>query len=126
MDHKMRRITYVATCGVLAVASSAWAEEAAAAAPKFDTGDTAWMLTSTALVLMMTIPGLFLFYGGLVRSKNVLSTIMHSFFCAALISVTWVLYGYSMAFGPTKGGLVGGLDFVGFNGLLGTASAIAP
>ena len=63
------------------------------------------MLTSTALVLMMTIPGLFLFYGGLVRSKNVLSTIMHSFFCAALISVTWVLYGYSMAFGPSQGGL---------------------
>ncbi len=66
-----------------AAAPTAGATEAPAA-PKFDTGDTAWMLTSTALVLMMTIPGLFLFYGGLVRSKNVLSTIMHSFFCAAL------------------------------------------
>src|SRR6188508_2678490 len=101
MDHKMRRLMYAAAGGVLAVASSAFAQEggeaAAAAAPKFDTGDTAWMLTSTALVLMMTIPGLFLFYGGLVRSKNVLSTVMHSFFCAALISVTWVLYGYSLA-----------------------------
>jgi Amt family ammonium transporter len=117
---------YAAACGALAVATSAGAEEAAAAAPKFDTGDTAWMLTSTALVLMMTIPGLFLFYGGLVRSKNVLSTIMHSFFCAALISVTWVLYGYSMAFGTSQGGLVGGMDFIGLKNILGTASAIAP
>jgi len=84
------------------------------------------MLTSTALVLMMTIPGLFLFYGGLVRSKNVLSTIMHSFFCAALISVTWVIYGYSMAFGTSQGGLVGGMDFIGLKNILGTASAVAP
>ena len=126
MNQQMRRLTYALACGALAVATSAGAEEAAAAAPKFDTGDTAWMLTSTALVLMMTIPGLFLFYGGLVRAKNVLSTIMHSFFCAALISVTWVLYGYSMAFGTSQGGLVGGLDFVGLKNVLGTASAIAP
>jgi Amt family ammonium transporter len=126
MNHQMRKVMYAAACGALAVATSAGAEEAAAAAPKFDTGDTAWMLTSTALVLMMTIPGLFLFYGGLVRSKNVLSTIMHSFFCAALISVTWVLYGYSMAFGTSQGGLVGGMDFIGLKNILGTASAIAP
>ncbi|MCC6765847.1 MAG: ammonium transporter [Deltaproteobacteria bacterium] len=112
------------------MASSAGAEEAAGAAaaapPTFDTGDTAWMLTSTALVLMMTIPGLFLFYGGLVRSKNVLSTVMHSFFCAALVSVTWVVYGYSLAFGPDKGGFIGGLDYAGMNGVLGTAQALAP
>ncbi len=130
MDQKMRRLMYAAAGGALAVASSAWAQEggeaAAPAAPTFDTGDTAWMLTSTALVLMMTIPGLFLFYGGLVRSKNVLSTIMHSFFCAALISVTWVLYGYSLAFGPSQGGFIGGLDYVGLNGVLGTAQALAP
>ena len=126
MDKKMLRLTYAVVGGVLAAGGPAWADEAAAAAPKFDTGDTAWMLTSTALVLMMTIPGLALFYGGLVRSKNVLSTIMHSFFCAALISVTWVLFGYSLAFGPTHGGLIGGLDFVGLNGILGTASAVAP
>ena len=74
---------------------------AQAGTPALDTGDTAWMLTSTALVLMMTIPGLALFYGGLVRSKNVLSTIMHSFFCAGLISVLWVAVGYSIAFGPS-------------------------
>jgi Amt family ammonium transporter len=120
---------YAAAAGVLAIASSAGAQEgeaAAAAAPTFDTGDTAWMLTSTALVLMMTIPGLFLFYGGLVRSKNVLSTIMHSFFCAALISVTWVLYGYSLAFGPTQGGLIGGFDYFGLSGVVGSAQALAP
>jgi ammonium transporter, Amt family len=103
------------------------AEAAAAAeAPTFDTGDTAWMLTSTALVLMMTIPALALFYGGLVRGKNVLSTLMHSFFCAMLVSITWVLFGYSLAFGPDVGGLIGGLDFVGLNGVLGTANALAP
>ncbi len=103
-----------------------FAEEAAATAPKFDTGDTAWMLTSSALVLMMTIPGLALFYGGLVRPKNVLSTLMHSFFCAALISVTWVLFGYSLAFGPDVGGIIGGTSFFGLSGVLGTASAVAP
>jgi Amt family ammonium transporter len=126
MTQKMQRLMYAVAGGVLTVASSAWAQDGAAAAPKLDTGDTAWMLTSTALVLMMTIPGLFLFYGGLVRSKNVLSTIMHSFFCAALISVTWVVYGYSLAFGTDVGGLVGGLDFLGMKGILGTTSAIAP
>jgi Amt family ammonium transporter len=75
------------------------------------------MLTSAALVLMMTIPGLFLFYGGLVRRKNALGTIMHSFILAALISVQWVLWGYSLAFGPDKAGLIGGLDWVGLAGV---------
>ena len=73
-----------------------------------DTGDTAWVLASTALVMLMT-PALGFFYGGLVRRKNVLSTIMHSFFILALISVQWVLWGYSLAFGPGTG-LIGGLD----------------
>ena len=91
-----------------------------------DSGDTAWMLTSTALVLMMTIPGLALFYGGLVRSKNVLSTIMHSFFCVGLVSVLWVLIGYTLAFGPSESGVVGGLGFFGLKGLIGTQSNIAP
>jgi Amt family ammonium transporter len=75
------------------------------------------MLTSSALVLMMTIPGLFLFYGGLVRRKNALGTIMHSFILAALISVQWVLWGYSLAFGPDKAGLIGGLDWIGLTGV---------
>lgn len=85
--------------------------------PKIDKGDTAWMLTSSALVLMMTIPGLFLFYGGLVRGKNALGTIMHSFIIVALISVQWVLWGYSLAFGPDKGGIIGSLAWFGLSGV---------
>jgi len=75
------------------------------------------MLTSAALVLMMTIPGLFLFYGGLVRSKNVLGTIMHSFIMVGVITIQWVLWGYSVAFGPDVGGLFGNLAWVGLNGV---------
>ena len=89
----------------------------AAAASKIDKGDTAWMLTSSALVLMMTAPGLALFYGGMVRQKNALGTLMHSFIIAALISVQWVLWGYSLAFGPDKGGIIGGLEWVGLQGV---------
>lgn len=82
-----------------------------------DTGDTAWILTSSALVLMMTIPGLFLFYGGLVRGKNVLGTIMQSFIIVGLISVQWVLFGYTLAFGPDKGGIIGSLAWLGLRGV---------
>jgi Amt family ammonium transporter len=83
-----------------------------------DTGDTAWLLMSTALVMIM-LPGLALFYGGLVRSKNVLSTIMHSFFGLALVSVVWVVIGFTLAFGPDVAGLglIGGLDFAMFSGV---------
>jgi Amt family ammonium transporter len=78
-------------------------------------GDTAWMLVATALVMIM-LPGLALFYGGLVRRKNVLSTIMHSFFGLAIVSVLWVLVGFSLAFGTDVGGLglIGGADYLGF------------
>ena len=76
-----------------------------------DSADTAWMLTATLLVLMMTIPGVALVYGGMVRKKNVLSTLMHSFAATALISVVWVAVGYSLAF--SKGNLfIGGLSKV--------------
>ncbi len=85
--------------------------------PAIDTGDTAWMLTSTLLVLLMTIPGLFLFYGGLVRAKNALGTIMHSFIIVALVSIQWVLIGYTLAFGPDVSGLIGNLDWLGLNGV---------
>lgn len=85
--------------------------------PKIDKGDTAWMLTSSALVLMMTIPGLFLFYGGLVRRKNVLGTIMHSFIIVAVITIQWALWGYSLAFGPDVGGVIGNLAWFGLNGV---------
>ena len=71
----------------------------------------------SALVLMMTIPGLFLFYGGLVRTKNVLGTIMQSFIVVALISIMWVLWGYTLAFGPDVGGLIGNLDWLGLKGV---------
>jgi Amt family ammonium transporter len=83
--------------------------------PEINGGDTAWLLVATALVMVM-LPGLALFYGGLVRRKNVLSTIMHSFFGLALVSVVWVLVGFSIAFGTDVNGwgLIGGLDFLGF------------
>ena len=71
----------------------------------------------SALVLMMTIPGLFLFYGGLVRTKNVLGTIMQSFIVVGLISIMWVLWGYTLAFGPDVGGLIGNLDWLGLKGV---------
>ncbi|MGH7273926.1 MAG: ammonium transporter [Nitrospiria bacterium] len=93
------------------------AAPAEAPAPKIDTGDTAWVLTSTALVLAMTAPGLVLFYGGMVRRKNALGTMMHSFIILCLISIQWVLWGYSLAFGPDKGGLIGGLEWVGLLGV---------
>ncbi|MDX2014360.1 MAG: ammonium transporter [Myxococcaceae bacterium] len=80
--------------------------EAPAAAPAFDAGSTAWMLTSSALVLLM-VPGLALFYGGMVRRKNVLTTMMMSFVAMAVIGVQWVLIGYALAFGQSKGGLIG-------------------
>jgi Amt family ammonium transporter len=95
-------------------------EAAPAAAPaplKIDTGDTAWVLTSTALVLLMTLPGVALFYGGMVRSKNVLGTIMQSFIILALVSVQWVLWGYSLAFGPDVGGVIGSLKWLGLQGV---------
>ncbi len=76
--------------------------------------DTAWILVSSALVMLMT-PALGFFYGGLVRQKNALSTIMHSFFMLAFVSVLWALVGYSLAFSPSLGGFIGGLDWVGLN-----------
>ena len=79
-----------------------------------NTGDTAWILISTALVMLMT-PGLALFYGGMVRKKNVLGTIMQSFIIIAIISIQWVLWGYSLSFGPDKGGIIGGLEWFGLN-----------
>src|SRR3954451_7491744 len=84
---------------------------------EISSGDTAWLLVSTALVMLMT-PALGFFYGGLVRRKNVLSTLMHSWFILALISVQWVLWGYSLAFGPDTGlGIIGGLQWIGLNGV---------
>ena len=97
--------------------SVVWAEEAGGL--KIDTGDTAWILVSSAFVLCMTLPGLALFYGGLVRSRNVLGTIMHTAIILCMISIVWILCGYSLAFGPDVGGMgiIGGLDWVGLHGV---------
>ena len=83
---------------------------------KIDTGDTAFILLSAALVMLMT-PGLAMFYGGMVRRKNVLGTIMHSFVAIALVSVQWVLIGYSLSFGPDINGIIGSLAWIGLNGV---------
>jgi Amt family ammonium transporter len=92
---KLAQIGALATVAVLGAAAPAFAQDT----PKVDTGDAAWMLTSTALVLMMTIPGLALFYAGMVRKKNVLATMMQSFAIVALVTVLWMVVGYSLAFG---------------------------
>lgn len=97
----------------------------AADAPKIDTGDTTFSMISTALVFLMT-PGLALFYGGMVRKKNVLNTMMNSFVIIGLISIQWVLFGYTLAFGNDAfKGLIGGFDFLGFNGVGANPSAYA-
>ncbi len=78
--------------------------------------DTTFMMIASALVMLMT-PGLALFYGGLVRNKNVLATIMQSFICLGLITLLWFIYGYSLSFGPDRGGIIGGLDYLFFRGV---------
>lgn len=83
---------------------------------KIDAGDTAFVLLSAALVMLMT-PGLAMFYGGMVRRKNVLGTIMQSFVAIALVSVQWILFGYSLSFGPDISGIIGGLDWIGLKGV---------
>jgi Amt family ammonium transporter len=93
--------------------------------PHISSGDTAWLLTSAALVMFMT-PGLAFFYGGLVRAKNVVGTIMQSCIALGLVTVLWVLIGYTLAFGPDKGGLIGGLDFIGLRHVGAAPSPYAP
>jgi Amt family ammonium transporter len=93
--------------------------------PKVDPGDTAWLLASAALVMFMT-PGLALFYGGLVRAKNVLATVMQSFVALAMVSVLWMLIGYTLAFGPDQGGIIGSLRHAGLSGVGASPSRYAP
>jgi Amt family ammonium transporter len=111
----MRRMSYGVVGGLL-LAVVLPATAAAADEVPVNAGNTAWLLIATALVMVM-LPGLALFYGGLVRRKNVLSTIMHSFFGLAIASIVWVLIGFSIAFAPDASGglgLFGGLEYVGF------------
>jgi Amt family ammonium transporter len=96
----------------------AWAQEAAAA-PTIDRGDTAWLMVATAFVMLMTAPGLALFYGGLVRRNNVLGVLMQCLICLAALSIQWIVLGYTLAFGETQNGLIGSLQFLGLAGVTG-------
>src|SRR6266511_3542704 len=100
------------SAGLAALAVGLFAATAAYAEPTVNKGDNAWMLTSTVLVLLMTIPGLALFYGGLVRTKNMLSLLMQVFFIECIVIILWVVYGYSLAFseGGSMNAYVGGLS----------------
>ncbi|MEJ5080139.1 MULTISPECIES: ammonium transporter [unclassified Ochrobactrum] len=112
ITERFKQTAFATLPALLVLAGTAFAQDAAEATPTLDTGDTAWMLTSTALVLMMTIPGLALFYGGMVRKKNVLSTVMQSFAITCLMSVLWMFFGYSLAFtdGGSMNAYIGGFD----------------
>lgn len=89
----------------------------AATPGEIDTGDTTWIIVATGLVLFMHVPGLALFYGGLVSERNVVSTLMHSFVSLLIVSIVWVLWGYSLSYGTSVGGVFGGLDYIGFKGV---------
>ena len=109
---------WLAGIGVVLWSTSAWAQETLpAGAVRVDSGDTAWMLAASALVVAMIVPGLALFYGGMVRSKNALATMMHSFLILCVVSLVWALWGYSLAFAPDKGGVIGGLDWALLSGV---------
>jgi Amt family ammonium transporter len=110
----MKKILFSSLCMSLLAVGVAFAETPAA--PKVDSGDTSWILISSALVMLMT-PGLALFYGGMVRTKNVLGTVMQSFVALGVISIQWVLYGYSLAFGPDVGHVIGNLSWIGLRGV---------
>ncbi len=118
ITQRLKHTAFATLPALLVLASTAMAQDAEPA-PTLDTGDTAWMLTSTALVLMMTIPGLALFYGGMVRKKNVLSTVMQSFAVTCLMSVLWMVAGYSLAFtdGGSLNAYIGGFSKAFFSGV---------
>jgi Amt family ammonium transporter len=101
---------------LLSFAAPVFGEESGEAAA-ISAGDTSWVLTASALVLLMTIPGLALFYGGMVRNKNVLSTMMHSFIAVCVVSIVWVLWGYTIAFGSDISGIIGSFEFLGLRGV---------
>ena len=108
--NKIAKIKYLTTLPLLLLPSLASGQDLSGA-------DTGWVLTSTALVLFMTLPGLSLFYGGLVRTKNVLSVLMQCFAIAVTISILWLIVGYSIAFGPSESAYWGGLSKIMFNGV---------
>jgi len=115
VSFRARSAALVTGACTLLTTAAAFAEEAAAA-PVIDSGDTAWVLTASALVLMMTLPGLALFYGGLVRAKNILNVLMQCMLSAGIVGVLWVLVGYSLAFG-TGNAWIGDFSKVGLSGI---------
>lgn len=90
------------------------------AAPVLNSGDTAWLLGASALVMLMVIPGIPFFYGGLVRSKNVIGTMVQTFAILCVVTLVWVVCGYSLAYGPDRGGVIGGLDWIFLSGVDGS------
>jgi len=112
----MKKLLFLFLLMSLFIAGAAAAQTPASPPPKVDSGDTSWLLISTALVMLM-IPGLALFYGGMVRTKNVLGTIMQSFIALGVISIQWALCGYSLAFGPDIGHVIGSLQWAGLRGV---------
>lgn len=113
----MTRASMLVPVLFLLSAGASWAQSASVQPVVINGADTAWVLLSSALVLAMLVPGLALFYGGLVRSKNVLGTIMQSFSILCLISLLWMLVGYSLAFGPDVKGIIGSLEWAGLIGV---------
>ena len=130
----LTRLAIVGAAVFLVFPLAVYAQTAAPAAappPKIDSGDTAWMLTSTALVLMMTIPGLALFYGGMVRKKNVLATLAQSFGATCIITVLWMIIGYSLAFtdnpSASVNSVIGGVNYLLLGPMgIGATSKLAP
>ena len=110
MMNKIAKTKYLTTAALIFLPSLASAQD-------LNGANTGWVLTSTALVLFMTLPGLSLFYGGLVRTKNVLSVLMQCFAIAVTISILWLVVGYSIAFGPSESAYWGGLSKIMFNGV---------
>jgi len=113
----MTRASILVLGTFLLAVSTSWAQSVDGASTAVNGADTAWVLLSSALVLAMLVPGLALFYGGLVRSKNVLGTIMQSFAILCLISMLWMLVGYSLSFGPDVKGIIGSLEWAGLIGV---------
>ena len=115
MTRKTVTRALIAGAGMLLLAAPAFADDAP---PKLDSGDTAWMLASTALVLLMTVPGLALFYAGMVRKKNILATMMQSFVICCIVTIVWTVAGYSIAF-TTGNEYMGDFSRIMLNGIAG-------
>lgn len=122
--HRSKWLAAAAPLSALPWASLAWAQvgdqQSTQALEALNNGDTAWMLAASALVLLMVIPGIPFFYGGLVRSKNVIGTMVQTFAILCVVTLVWVVCGYSLAYSPDRGGVIGGLDWMFLTGVAGS------